>query len=432
MTKANWEITAHVIQDIQPVNPFYTAILVEKKKFTLCEITNSIQPFFFYGSLLAIIVTYATLNLLGKDIPLLFLSSVQIFSLSFLLVNTERAFYLAQLLYGNTGAFTGFKTIIRAKFITKSSKAAESMILQKLWRYLTNSISAWVGQEIYNLTNSYTINIILSLLSNLAALSLLISEALKDTTLEIIIPYKNFNSLSSFADHLKLIYTKEILMGSIVGGSAACLQIYISIFSQTLFREKNEDFGSDDKISNIIISKILYVLHLPIYFVSYLIVRLFCFFSSSFKIADATTKKSKISAGYIEGTAKLLSATGSMFIIKYTPLEWKENAYFTLFGLSIVFFVSLGNCKSIAMSKILYLLAFTAIASAENMAKSYLHRSPDYILLLNISMLFETIIHSAINYICKLKGHKVAHKSKYYSAIGCLAFLIAIYFKLAK
>ena len=419
------KLVIHLLQEFQPVNAFYPSILIEEKKFTLSEITNKILPFFFYSSLLTMSCTFILIELLGQKISLICASFCPILILTLLLVMKERNFLASQFMYGIGGGSTAFKTVLRSLLIKKGSRPDKGITKVKKLRYATVALAGWIGQGIYDQTHSYEINIDLSLILVIIAFLMSIiwqQNAGSDTNTRF---FQNIDSLATFFKAIRAIYTKKILMGVICGSMAACLQIYLGLFSQTLFIEKKNDQEVED--IDTIFDKLFAIIHIPMHYISVIIVRFFCLFSDRYKVIGSNIKRLNIASGYIEGTTKIIASFASGYINSFVTDT--ENTYLVLLLLSIIFFFMLGKCKFINISKFLYVITLTLIMSTETLGKSYAYNSSQPMVVLNICLFSETIIHTSINLICRYNNYKTSTKRNLYSIFACALYLLILIIK---
>lgn len=419
------KLLIHIIQDFQPIAPFYTNILIEKKRFVLDEISNRILPFFFYSSFSMLSLCFLIIEWLGHGRSLIILLFCQVIMLLLAGLMRPRHLGVAQLVYAIGGATTVYKSVLRTMLIESGSRVEFQYGGLKVLRSVMGSLSAWTGQGIYNITWNYNIIIALSLLSTVCAIVVSLFEVKTDSHIATSSLLKHFSSISALGAILQQIFGRELVIGLICGSLSACLQIYLSIFSQTLFHEKSLEGENEKSISGYIFK----IIDFPVYYVSLVIVKIFSALSSKFAIQPGQGKPSTIKSGYIEGTVKILASITSTMIADAVIPGYKQEFLLSLFLFSIVFFSLLSRSKSLRMAKILYFVTLTFIMSTEILGKSYVYRSPEKTFISCLSLFVESSLHTLINLICRVKSLSPSTKSSFYSTLAAFGLTAALVLK---
>lgn len=415
------------IQDLQPITPFYTNIMKEFKGFTINEISNKITPYFFYASFLTIIITFFILEHVSEYFSIFVTSIIPVISLVVFNFMGYRNFLFAQFCYGLAGSMSAFKTILRSVLIKDTSTAAASMAKLKFIKYFSVSLSGWIGQEIYYQTRSYDFNLYLSIITtSIATVLSFFEKSFEKRPIEKSF-FRNITTLNGFIEQIKNVYDRDLTMGVLCGSSSACLQIFLSMYGQSIFHEKNAETDGMEIHENKILKTFGFIVHTPIKFISAMIIKLASVFFNIPKY-NHNTKLSNIASGYIEGTVKLLAIISSQVIIRNTPKEYYQNVYLIFFVLSILFFFILPKCKSMTGLKIFYFVCLSCIMTTENMAKSFVHFSKHKAFVICVCLLCESLIHSVIGSICRAYSFKVTTKSYFYSFLSviCLSIIISM------
>lgn len=423
------KLLAHVIQDFQPILPFYTSIFLERKKFTTSELSNKILPAYFHASLASLLVGFVIIGVLGQSLSLLLILAMQLAMLVLLVLMQPRSLRTGQAIYALGGASSVYRTILRILLVRKGARADMQIGNIKMLRYVTAALSAWIGQGIYGQTGSYGINIALSFLSTVIAAGLTILDASSSNAAIDRGFLQTLASPLALAEALRSALTRELVMGILCGSASACLLIYMNIFSQTIFHEKAAE-NSPDADEEGLISRALMIIHIPVQCIAFVIIKLFSPFTAAQSAPQSPPAKiANIKSGYIEGTTKILSSIASMLIINFVALHEKQAAYMSFMSLAILFFNLLGRCKSLGFSEIVYFVALTFTLTAEILAKSYVHKSEQKVIICNLCLLLESVLHTAINFICRAKGLNATGRIGFYSMVACVALMAALLIK---
>ena len=413
------------IQDFQPIGPFYTSILLDDKRFEFSEVNNLIQPYFFYGSLITIIFTYHIILWLKQILPLIILSILQSIFIGLLLDSKTRNFFSTKFLYALTGAAGVYKNIIRIYMIDIKNPES-STNLQKIIRYGSYAISSWIGQGIYDQTHNYTIIIWISMFSNFIVTVFALKKFLIESN--HINSYQLKSSLEVFREIFNVL-DKRLLIASILSNSTSCLQIFLGVFSQTIFLEKYLDCNESNSKYSIFLNKAFLLVHVPIFYISKIIVFLYRIIVPNYYV-NIKVDHHKIHSGYIEGTTKFLASLCSLFLVEKIKHLYSDNFYIFINILSLCSYIFLSITKSVTVSKIMYFVTLTLLICVDILGKSQIYRSMDVILISCFNLFLSVIIHFCINLFCKYKSYKAQQKSYVYSAFGMCSLLLSIFIKL--
>jgi len=412
-------ILIHLLQEFQPIVPFYPSVLIDNKKFTSAEIAKSILPFFFYASLITIFICFPIVEVMGHSVSLVVAAAFQSSVLLILLNMPERSFIAGQLLYGLGGSSSALKSILRVLLVPIGANAVRETSNMAIWRCLTQSTSAWIGQGIYNISYNHNINIVLSLLfivvsgvfSGIESLSAKheLNQAIKD-------------ALSSPAVFLRLL--RDSLSGTVVPSclcavSVSTLKLYLSIFSATLFRDKTtKEQGSSGIVFRI--------LNEPIMVLSRIIVSVFARISAMFAVNEKQSKP--INIGYIEGTIKLMAAVTAKLLCFLAAGRY-EIALLPVFGLmALSSFVVLSLSKSVIVSKLFYFTTLTLLTFTQACAVPFLYIDKNNKTILSTFILFSEIaLHSSVNGVSRLLGLRSQSKSMFYAFCAACMLSLSLY-----
>ncbi|KAI5168383.1 hypothetical protein PAEPH01_0080 [Pancytospora epiphaga] len=420
------KIIVHLIQDFQPIAPFYTNILMEKKLFIIEEISNFILPFYFYSSFITLTLCFVVIGILGHLKSLIMLLCLQVVMLLVIALMRPRKMGMAQLVYGIGGATNVYKSVLRTLLITTRASIETQMGSLKTLRYLMLSLAAWLGQGIYNQTNNYNIIIALSLVSIAVAGVVSVFLASSETSISYSSVIKAISSYKALTTTIKNTFHKNLIVGLVCGSSSSLLQIYLGIFSQTIFHEK----AKDQQSYNPALLFFYQVIDTPIYGLSYLVVRFFSAISPIFAPQPKCDKHvATIKSGYIEGTTRILAGTLSIFITGLIPAGVKLESLLVLFFFSIIFFFLLNLTSSVGYAQILYFFTFTTVICSEILGKSYIYQTENRIFVSNLCVFAESLVHALFNYICRLKGFKSKTKGIIYGSFAATGFLSAVLIK---
>ncbi len=410
---ANKNFFLQLLQYFQPINPFYTNILMEKKKFILSEINNSILPFFFYFSLIGLFFSYWIINVLSYYNVLFIVTGLQILAIVIIGFGKARNMLSFQVSYAIGGIYSIYSSVLRL-FQVNPKKGRKDVQLSniKMARYFITTTSAWIGQGIYNQSSSYDLIIFLSWIPLVVSESLIFFNIIKFGSLKEIRKLKiGFSDLN--------IFDRNLIISLGCSSTSTILQIYLSIFSQVILHSKEIELTS-------FIDKFFDLIDIPINYIAAFLIWVFASFLPIFNSSENVIKKIKMKSGYIEGTVKFLSITASSVFIYYIGEYITVHSLVALLGLSIMSFYILSILRYIKYAYFIYFITLFLLNSIDTLAKKNIHHSQDALLATVVKLILETLVHSIINIFCRLKNKNSKYKSHIYMFYSIFIFIILI------
>lgn len=426
MAKNYCQWLSHFAQEFQPVVPFYTGIFIEKKHFVLEEVSNSILPFFFYASLVTTTACFIFIERLSYASSLLQLSISQIFMFIILIYMPSRNFLLAQLIYALGGAIPAYRAVLRPLLVERNTGIKSQTSQLKLYRAILVSSANWIGQEIFNKTGEYGLIISISFVSTLIGIVFALIS-IKNTSIVQDVPF--FDSVSSFSTLLQKLrdtFERELTVRIISGCAINCMQLYLSVYSHALFREKGSKDLSEDPPSRLT-TKILEIVRFPIKCISNTII--FCAIRCGYKISLKKESDTRIESGYMEGTAKILANIVNFLIVNKVEKHLNESFYLFLMPFAILSFVMLTSFNSMRRAKILYFITLTLIINTEVLSKSKLYKTPHRAFLFNFCIFTQSIVHTLIGFVCRVFRLRTSTKGFFYIVICTIALVVSVIIK---
>lgn len=489
-------LVAYGFAEFIPLNPFYTNILKDIKKFSLSEVSNLILPFFFYISFIGLFVCLITHHLLKSVyMPLsVYLLQISVFIIT--VITPCRSFTGARILYSIAGIIAAYKSMLRILSVSKSKSVSVSQANIKLIRFFSASISAWIGQGVFMCTGHYNINIALSIMGTLIAAILSFIDIVQNGNPDKM--GKNSGENLPFFQPLLEDLTPKLIICMLCGCLNGIMQMYMSIFAQALFYEKTHTENTSS-----------FILHRPIMWLSGVIVKILSYFKIFRPVEnnassiheknisdgkdintgknlsngksingeeDKSTRKDintsedisgeksisgekdkcdvnintennklgnkaennnlgnkiknkSLKSGYIEGTVRISAGLTNILILKLIR-RYNINIYLghviILFGISCTFFTIQNYCSSMQMAKLLYFFTLSCNILTENLAKTPTFKTKNPELINIISLIFASIVHMTINYMCRLKNYSSSKKASFYSMTSFVGLAIAI------
>lgn len=421
------KLVTHISQEFQPIAFFYTAILIEMKKFTIAELSNRIFPLFFYASLLMMGISFMIAERLRYESSILCLSMVQVLMLFLVIVMPVRFFSVAQLIYVLGGATSSYRNVIRSFLLPSGSDTKQSSSLIKLYRYVTLSASGWIGQELFNQTGKYDLIIAISFIMTLISLVLAICSRLNPMPVDQNISKQEINSLTELVFKAFKAFTREFTVPILAGCTTTCMQMYLSIYSHTLFREKISS-AKDGSKQNALSSKFVYLIRAPARYISFIIIRISQMLG--FNCVEKIKVLPDIESGYIEGTVKICAGLVNILLVGFIEQIIGSEAFLYVMPFAIIAFTTLIFCKSMRYSKWLYFISLSLILLTDTMAKNKLQMHPNKVFLANLCLFIECVLHSLIGVVCRVLDLQTSTKGRIYSGLATMALLCAVILRL--
>lgn len=403
------ELFIQILQFFQPANPFYTSLLLEKKKFTLEEIHNKLLPCFFYSSFFGLFFCWLSVKHFQYFHILFTITGMQILAFFILILSKPRNIRSLQLSYIISGIYSIYNSALRLFIVNEKNPRVDMKIGQlKLLKNLITAISAWIGQGVYNQSHSY--NLILTL----TLIPLIYSEFyMAFIIMKGVVKHTNVQYFS------KKMFTKELIIALVCSSTSVILQIYLSMFSQVMLRLKTTEFNNT-------VDKLFSIIDTPIKYISKGLVYIFSIFSNIYKPELTNNKPITIKSGYIEGTIKILSSITSLCLLHIFGTGVNDMYAIGLLTFAICSFFVLNHVNSIKLSYYLYFTTLVFLVTADTLAKNIIHKSESKLSATIIAMILESLIHSLINMFCRIKNYSLKFKSNIYLVYSLFSVLIAI------
>ncbi|KAF7680946.1 hypothetical protein TCON_2437 [Astathelohania contejeani] len=412
-----------------PIVSFMTPFLIEKKKFTNRDIYDKITPCFFISSLFTPLLAPFIADYIGNKGGTIFETFIElmVYIIFFLMPPKNiRIGMLTGVMHGATSAMASiFKGII-LEIMPNHKNRSEVLADQALIKRVSSVAASWIGQDINFSTGDNTCNLYISFFMMLSSFILSIfiptpkGNSIKEKSLIEIFLSGWEETCSKFYT----IYSKPILIFSILNIISSSLYIAFAIYSSNIFIERKKEVD----ISVNRLGKILYYISAPTRFLSGLLVRFISIFDKSV-VYCPEYKKNIIIYGYIDGIAKIVTGIIGYAIGKHT---YDYHIHLTITTIVIIFLIIftffLRHVKSLISTYCLYLLASTASMTALIISKNgFSCKKGDIAILNSVNIFFSSLIHIFISYYTKWRGVNAEGKLFYYIFINiCLLALVLL------
>lgn len=428
----NWTTSLYIYFTAKAFNPFLSFMvpfLIEEKGFKNEELYNTLNPFFFVASMLASLVAFLIIELLGNKNTLIADNIMETLVYIVILIMPKRHFPLGILSCLLHGATTSINVVTKSILLETAPKDITNLheILPRYNTYkaITGVFASWIGQDIILCGGNYYINLIMSIVRMLVTTAVVLP--LQDTPVkqsgEKLI--KLLSEPAILWRRMRNAYDKETTMISLLNTSGGILYICFAFFTASIFLEKRNQ-------SNLTPSnntwRIFQYMFRPLRLVSRVFITLASLFTSTVSYKTEAVKPAVVH-GYIDGLSKITTSIVSR-MISVIPKTTKEIAIYSFVSSLITMAATyyLGRTKSLTNSYVLYIIASAGAASCKNIAGNGLIASLDRKFVLSMNLFLSSIIHMAISVLTKKANLHINQKLTMYFYVtlflNACAFLI--------
>lgn len=444
-------ILALGVRSFVPLNPFYINYMVDSKGFSSIEMSNQIGPFYFYSSFLGIFFCKNILHSIGTAYSSVFVSGTYLLNMIALLNIPMRSFLGGRMVYFISGFVSSFDSVLRF-YISETSNETKSTgevyAYLSLMRALSGTFSCFVGQEIAMRTGHLEFNVHISIFTQFIGFCISLLTAINSDKKVEFVDINSFKAVASMDKALLSVFLASCM--------ANCFNLFIKVFSQSIFRDKEvsnktvtDSFVKDKQVGSeessksteihenslsyaklasrrdVIWMKIENLVKLPVAIVSVFFIKVLTFIFPKYKI-QGNVKRSFLN-GNVDAFINLLCHACSFLLIK---IESKEVLYLPLLLISSVCLLIITKIKNRVISSILYLAIATSANACNQVSKSLLKKNKNDNNLVVASFIFEAIVNNAISQGCKVSKANSVVKSRIYSLIGLAISILLIAMKI--
>ncbi|KAF7683392.1 hypothetical protein TCON_1394 [Astathelohania contejeani] len=410
----NTLLSAHyILRYFTPIQVFMTPYLIQVKRFTNHEVSNLIYPCFFISTFVTSIIGMFIVGIIGNKNTLILDTFIELVGYLVCFCAPARHFRKIQCFAILRGMSSALGILAKGVLYTPNSNAGDRSDRYSQYNLIKKNagvLASWIGQELVFGTGTHQTNLYFSILSTILAfiLALFISDKTGIKKENVI----RFNFLE-LVTKLKKIYTKKIILFSLLNISASSLYVCFSIYSSNVFQDRRKSSSS------FVMGKLLYYISYPLREFGRFFIYLIGAFDPAIQYSPKYDEKILIH-GYINGLSRLCSAVLAHFI-RYKKNELRETICLTLGVIFIlmIFTYLLGCNFSLFNSYLIYICGYTLGLSGLILSHGGLNEKTDILhIILGINLCIDSLIHIGISYYTKKNCTTVSRKVYYYFCVN--------------
>ncbi|KAL6120668.1 hypothetical protein NUSPORA_02564 [Nucleospora cyclopteri] len=476
-----------LLQDCSLILYQHTNILQTEKKFNNKEISNRIIPYYYYTTIIAIPVLFPILKALEmKYIQLLIVICplIVLFIVIYMPVRNSKSgnsflsLFMAQASYSVGSVGECLRSISRSVTVPSKNKTRESsqFILYKFKSDFAKSLAAWISQDIFFETGSYSLIYLVSFLFYSSSLGFVIYNILWGET--VLKGDKGFASIYDFINQTKSTFralTKKQRINLLLQVSNNTFRIFLALFVSTILSDiKNKQLliqrdvekmkekikklrgiDKEDKIINkwvvhnktrknfksiktgglhfinMFFSNLFeyanFIIYCIIHLITVILVKIT--FTTKKGSADdrAQKRKTVLGTGYIVGIIKISSTLVAYVITaNYIKKAMFFNYLFYSHCVPVILLVFLAACNTIFTAQAVYFLIMVTLMINKAFLRDTFNTYPNPTLFACFTPFSVSLMSTLINFMCSVLNLSVKKKCSIYTIIGCMIYLIAL------
>ncbi|RVD92614.1 hypothetical protein TUBRATIS_008750 [Tubulinosema ratisbonensis] len=403
-----------------PITSYLTPYTLENKEISKKNLLNRITHKLFIATIITSVITPFFIEAFGKKLICVCDNLIECVVYLIFLFMPKRNLILCELagiLHGITKSLESISKSIM--YDGDPKKSAQKYAIYSIVKQVSSTLAAISGQEMFYMTNSYSILVYTSLLSVFFSFffALFCLEELEKKTFDL----QSLYSPKKLFLELKNELSFDVCVFSLFYVISTTLLISLSVYSSYIFMERKNELD----IYSSKLGKFFYLIFTPFRIFFFFIVKFFSFFDKSIKV-NLKYNKNVILFGYINAFCRLVSLLPKYTIMKYEFNSFSRSILLTLFILStilILFFLFKINNLFITyvLTVIGLFFSFTCLGVSNNGFKNH---SKSHVIY-SMNLFFSALIHSGISYYAKSKEIKASVRLLYYCFVdGILTFLI--------
>ncbi|KAM0679587.1 hypothetical protein GINT2_002216 [Glugoides intestinalis] len=289
---------------------------------------------------------------------------------------------------------------------------------------------------IVNKTGHYEITIHISIFTQFISLISSFYDAYTSTKKIALVDFSMFRSV---------INMNSVMLCAFFAGSISdCFNLFTKLFIHNIFRDSNKveqptgksiEQPTGKSIDNIQKKELVFVIQqivmnvamAPVNTLSNVLTSIVLLLFPKYR-KPGTVQKRYLS-GNADAISNVLCYVLTLLITKNSPMNYKEPMYISFLAMSSVFLYLMTKTKQKPLLYLMYMCTGVFSKSCNSITKPFLKADGFGNDLIIPCHIFETILHSSVNQTCRAFGINTIAKTRIYSYIGMVVFIMIICIK---
>lgn len=400
-----------------PMSSFMIPYMIENKNFTMKEVMNKITHCVFILSIVTAVVSIFITDVLGKKTICILDAGIELLVSLIMLLMGQRSFLLGQITGGLHGVTKSLETISKSIMYSSSDTNRGSAYANyTVVKYTSAILSCVCGQELYFMTHSHKLSVIVS--TGTLSIAFIYSFMLGKSDID-----RMSGWYEETVKTIKGPHRESVIIFCLLNVISNTLLIATSCYSTYIFieRKKGVEIASNN------FGRVLYALFFPIRLVIVGIAKVVSLFDSSMSPSTKYDKNVLI-FGYMEALGKLAGIIPRYYIIKRHFSDSARAAILFLLLASTMGLTYIQHCaKTLLNTYILSMLCLVTSISCLGISNNgFVKYTKSVHVFYCINLLLSATIHASISYFSKKKGVTAEKRLLYYCYFDIIMMVLAM------